>query len=117
MMNSFDEILSSLLNIVEENPSADIDALLASKLSELGLSDKGMKTLSETNSFLEAYDEMYRKLQESKDDGDTRDAWVQDMLIEIADKHNLTDEQKESFFADIAAACEKGLTTTISEGE
>ena len=114
MMNSFDEILSSLLNIVEENPSADIDALLASKLSKLGLSDKGMKTLSETNSFLEAYDEMYRKLQESKD---ARDAWVQDMLIEIADKHNLTDEQKESFFADIAAACEKGLTTTISEGE
>ena len=63
-MNSFDEILSSMLNIVEENPSADIDALLASKLSELGLSDKGMKTLSETNSVLEAYDEMYRKLQE-----------------------------------------------------
>ena len=40
-MNSFDEILTSILKTIEENPSADIDQLIAAKMAEMGLSEKG----------------------------------------------------------------------------
>ena len=116
-MNSFSEILTSILKTVEENPSADIDELLAKKMSEMGVSEESINTLQETNSFLEAYDAMYAKLQAAKKDGDTNVEWVQGELLCIADKYNLTDEQKEELITGVSVACEDSLKTTLSKGE
>ena len=116
-MNTFEEILTSMLKAVEENPSANVDDVIAAKVAELGLSPEGMKTLEETNSYLEAYDEMYQKLQAAKAEGESRSAWIQDELLSIGDKYNLTDEQKEALIGSISEACEKELKQTLSEGE
>ncbi len=116
-MNSFDEILTSILKSVESNPSENINEVIAEKLSEMGLSAEGQKTLEETNKYLEAYDEMYAKLQAAKTEGNSRESWIQDELLQIADKHNLSDEQKEQFISDVAKACEEGLKTTLNGGE
>lgn len=116
-MKSFDEILTSILKSIESNPSSNIDEVIASKMSELGLSAEGQKILAETNSYLEAYDEMLTKLQAAKADGYSRSAWVQDELIKIANKNGLSEEQTEQFIANVAAACDNGLKTTLTEGE
>ena len=116
-MESFDSILTTILKSIESNPNQDVDEVIASKMSELGLSAEGQKKLEETNSYLEAFNEMFAKLQAAKQDGESRNSWVQDELLLIADKHHLSDEQKEQFIADVAAACEKGLKTTLTEGE
>lgn len=118
-MNTFDEILTSILKTVEENPAVNIDELLAAKLTELGISEEGKKTFQETNSYLEAYDEMYAKLQAAKDEDEylTRNEWLQNELLAIADKHQLTDEQKEQLISDIATQCEDSLKSTIEGGE
>lgn len=118
-MNTFDEILTSILNTVEEDPTANIDELLATKLSELGISEEGMKTFQETSSYLEAYNEMYAKLQAAKEADEylTRNEWLQNELLAIADKHQLTDEQKEQLISDISTQCEDSLKSTIESGE
>lgn len=118
-MNTFDEILTSILKTIEEEPTANIDELLSAKLSELGISVEGMKTFQETSSYLEAYDEMYAKLQAAKEEDEylTRNEWLQNELLAIADKHHLTDEQKEQLISDIATQCEDGLKSTIERGE
>ncbi len=116
-MNTFDEILNSILKSIEDNPSIDVDEVIAQKMSEMGISDESKKTLSETNSYLEAYDEMYAKLQAAKAEGDTRREWVQEELLSIADRHHLSEEQKEKLFSDITSACDNSLKTTISKGE
>ena len=116
-MESFDNILTSILKSIESNPNQDVDEVIASKMTELGLSTEGQKKLEETNSYLEAFNEMLSKLQAAKQEGESRNSWVQGELLLIADKHHLSDEQKEQFIADVAAACDNGLKTTLTEGE
>jgi len=116
-MESFDSILASILKSIEGNPSSNVDEVIAAKMTELGLSAEGQKTLAETNACLEAYHEMYSKLQAAKAEGESRNSWVQEELLQIANKHNLSDEQAEQLVADVAEACEKELKTTLTEGE
>ncbi len=116
-MQTFDEILSSILKAIESNPTMNVDDVIAAKMQELGLSAEGQKTLAETNAYLDAYNEMYAKLQAAKAEGETRASWVQDEMLQIADKHNLSDEQKQQLISDIAAQCEEGLNKTLTEGE
>lgn len=116
-MESFDSILASILKSIEGNPSSNVDEVIAAKMSELGLSAEGQATLAETNACLEAYHEMYSKLQAAKAEGESRNSWVQEELLQIANKHNLSDEQAEQLAADVAKACEEGLKTTLTEGE
>ena len=116
-MNTFDDLLTEILKAVEENPSSNVDEVIAKKVAEMGLSEEGVKTLEETNSYLEAYNEMYEKLRAAKESGESRVAWIQDELLLIADKHQLTDEQKEQLIADVSAACDDALKTTLKEGE
>ena len=116
-MESFDSILASILKSIEDNPSSNVDEVIAAKMTELGLSAEGQATLAETNACLEAYHEMYSKLQAAKAEGESRNSWVQEELLQIANKHNLSDEQAEQLVADVAKACEEGLKTTLTEGE
>ncbi len=116
-MNTFDEIVTSILKSVEKNPSKNIDEVIAEKMAEMGLSAEGQKTLAETNKYLEAYDEMYAKLLAAKAEGETRDSWIQEELLQIADKHNLSDKQKEQFISDVAKACNDSLNETLKGGE
>ena len=116
-MNSFDEILNSILKYVEEKPSSDIEQLIAEKMTEMGLSEEGKKTLSETTTYLDAYETAYNRLQEAKKEGETRESWLQEELLTIADKHDLKETQKEQLISDIALACQEGLNTTLTEGE
>lgn len=101
-MNTFDEILKSILKTVEDNPTANIDGLLAAKMTELGISAENKKLQQETSRYIDAFDEMNKKLQEAKDQGVTRKQWIQDEIIAIADKHQLNDEQKEQLFNSLA---------------
>lgn len=60
---------------------------------------------------------MLTKLKASKADGDSRSAWAQDELMRLANKNGLSEEQTEQLITDIAAACERELKTTLTEGE
>lgn len=116
-METFDEILTSILKSVESNPSLDIDEVIAQKMSELGLSEEGQKKLAETNSHLEAYDKKFSELQAAKADGDSRSSWVQDELLSIARKHGLSEEQTEQLITDVSTACENEQKETLAGGE
>lgn len=116
-MDKFDEILTAVLKSIEDNPSSNVDEVIAAKVAEMGLSSEGMAKLAETNSYLEAYNEMYEKLQLAKSEGDSRTSWLQDELLAIADKHHLTDEQKEQLVEEVSDKCENALKTTLEKGE
>lgn len=116
-MESFDDILTSLLKSVESAPSSNVDEVIASKMKELGLSEEGQKILDETNSYLVAFHEAYKELQAAKKDGETGNSWMQGKLIEIAQKHGLSDKQTEKLVEGIAKECKEGVETTLKEGE
>ena len=116
-MDEFDKILDSILDEIEKNPTSDVDKIIATKMNELGLSEQGKALLSDTNNYLNAYDEAYAKLQQAKENGETRISWVQKSLLEIAKANNLSDEQAEQLLADWATESEKVLNKTKNEGE
>ena len=116
-MESFDDILTSLLKSVESAPSSNVDEVIASKMKEFGLSEEGQKILDETNSYLVAFHEAYHDLQDAKKRGETGNSWMQGKLIGIAQKHELSDEQTEKLVEDIAEVCKEGFETTLNEGE
>ena len=117
MEETFDDILTSVLKAIESNPDLDVDEVIASKMSELGLSAEGQKKLTETNSYLEAYEEMFAKLQAAKAEGESRSSWIQDELLLIANKYGLSESQTEQLVTDVASACDNELKTIISEGK
>ncbi len=112
-MESFDDILTSLLKSVESAPSSNVDEVIASKMKEFGLSEEGQKILDETNSYLVAFHEAYHELQDAKKRGETGNSWMQGKLIGIAQKHELSDEQTEKLVEDIAEVCKEGFDTTF----
>ena len=115
MEETFDTILTSILKAIEENPSANIDELIKIKTTELGLSQEGQEKLDETNAYLEAYDEVYKRLQAAKEEGTVSYKWLQNELLSIGDKYNLSDENKEMLIESVSAECGNVLKSSENE--
>ena len=115
-METFDQILSAILQEIEAHPDADIDQLLAGNMKEMKLSGQGQKLLAETNAYLNAYEEAYARLQASKQEGRSRQAWISGELMQIGDKHGLTDEQKAQLASEFALVCEAVNNETAEKG-
>lgn len=114
-METFDDILTSVLKSIEDNPSANVDEVITTKMDEMGLSDEGKKILAETNAHLEGFEAAYQSLKAAKDKGNTRTQWLQEEVYKIGEKNNLTDEQKEKLIQDIATqATESIIDTTLN---
>ena len=115
-METFDQILSAILQEIEAHPDADIDQLLAGKMKEMKLSGQGQKLLAETNAYLNAYEEAYARLQASKQEDRYRQAWISGELMQIGNKHGLTDEQKAQLASEFASVCEAVNNETAEKG-
>lgn len=114
MKPTFEEILDSLLKAYENGGGKDMDTIIAEKTKEFELSEDGAKTLSETNTYLEAYNKLYLKLKES---GKPRSQWLPEELYRIAKENNLSDEQTEQLMVDFAAQCENSKDEIVERGE
>ncbi len=114
-METFDDILTSVLKSVEDNPSANVEEVIAAKMAEMGLSDEGEKLLAETNAHLDSFEEAYQSLKAAKKQGETRTQWLQEEIYKIGQKNHLTEEQTEQLIQDIATqATESIIDTTLN---
>ena len=69
MAKSFDEILTSMLEQLENNPDQDIDVLVKGECEKMGVSEEGKALLSETNEYIDSFAEKMAALQTAKEDG------------------------------------------------
>ena len=53
MTKSFDEILTSMLEQLENNPDQDIEVLVKGECEKMGVSEESMALLSETNEYID----------------------------------------------------------------
>lgn len=53
MPQTFDEILTSMLEQLENNPDQDIDVLVKDECERMGVSKEGKALLSETNEYID----------------------------------------------------------------
>ena len=113
-METFDDILTSVLKSIEDNPSANVEEVITTKMAEMGLSDEGEKILAETNAHLKGFEAAYQSLKAAKDKGETRTQWLQEEVYKIGEKNQLTDEQKEQLINDLATQTESIIETTLN---
>lgn len=93
MAKNFDEILTSMLEQLENNSDQDIEVLVKDECEKMGVSEKGKALLSETNEYIDGFAERMASLQKAKDEGRSRKQW---MLAEMDRILEGRDEQEKA---------------------
>ena len=115
MAKDFDEILTSMLEQLENNPDQDIDVLVKDECEKMGVSDEGKALLSETNEYIDGFAEKMAALQKAKEDGKSRKQWMlaeMERIMEGRDEH-----EKAEIVSAISDAGENVNNETLKDEE
>lgn len=115
MAKSFDEILTSMLEQLENNHDQDIDVLVKDECEKMGVSEKGKALLSETNEYIDGFAERMASLQKAKDEGRSRKQWMlaeMDRILEGRDE-----QEKAEIVSAISDAGEDVNNETLKDEE
>ena len=93
MPQTFEDILTSMLEQLENNPNQDIDVLVKDECEKMGVSKEGKALLSETNEYIDGFAERMASLQKAKENGKSRKQW---MLAEMDRIMEGRDEQEKA---------------------
>ena len=115
MAKDFDEILTSMLEQLENNPDQDIDVLVKDECEKMGVSEEGKALLSETNEYIDGFAEKMAALQKAKEDGKSRKQWMlaeMERIMEGRDEH-----EKAEIVSAISDAGENVNNETLTDEE
>ena len=115
MAKSFDEILTSMLEQLENNPDLDIEVLVKDECEKMGVSEKGKALLSETNEYIDGFAEKMAALQKAKEEGKSRNQWVLEEMDRILDGRD--EKEKAEIVSAISDAGEKVNNETLKDEE
>lgn len=113
MEQTFDAILTSILEAYENDPEQNIDALIEEKCKEWNLSDEQMTLLKETNGLIDSFTEYSSSLEMAKAEGRSRKNWMLNKLDQITAGHS--EEEKTQIISAISDTNEKIIEETMSK--
>ena len=113
MAKSFDEILTSMLEQLDNNPDLDIDVLVKDECEKIGVSEEGKALLSETNEYIDGFAEKMAALQKAKEEGKSRKQWVLEEMDRILDGRD--EKEKAEIVSAISDAGEKVNNETLKD--
>lgn len=96
MEQTFESILSSLLDSYEKGGGQDIQALLSEKCEELGLTEESMKLVKDASEYIDKFAEKAASLEAARDEGISMKRWLTEDLENSMKK--LSDEEKVEIF-------------------
>lgn len=105
MEETFDTILTSLLEAYENNLERDIDELIAAKCEEWNLTEEEMVLLKETNEVIDDFTEKAVALEQAKQDGKSRKRWILEEIDRITEGHS--EEEKAQIVSALSNMNEK----------
>ena len=115
MAKNFEDILTSMLERLDENPDQDVNALIKDECEKMGVSDEGKALLSETNEYIDGFAERMASLQKAKEEGRSRKQWMlaeMDRILEGRDE-----QEKTEIVSAISDAGENVNNETLKEEE
>ena len=115
MAKNFDEILTSMLEQLENNPDQDIDVLVKDECEKMGVSEEGKALLSETNEYIDGFAERMASLQKAKEDGKSRKQWMLEEMDRILEGRE--EQEKAEIVSAISDAGENVNNETLKEEE
>ena len=115
MAKNFDEILTSMLEQLENNPDQDIDVLVKDECEKMGVSEEGKALLSETNEYIDGFAERMASLQKAKENGKSRKQWMLEEMDRILKGRD--EKEKAEIVSAISDAGEKVNNETLKDEE
>lgn len=115
MTQSFDEILASMLEQLENNPDQDIEVLVKDECERMGVSEEGKALLSETNEYIDGFAEKMAALQKAKEAGMSRKQWVLEEMDRILEGRD--EQEKAEIVSAISDAGENVNNETLKDEE
>ena len=115
MAKNFDEILTSMLEQLENNPDQDIEVLVKDQCERMGVSEKGKALLSETNEYIDGFAERMASLQKAKEEGRSRKQWMLAEMDRILEERD--EQEKAEIVSAISDAGENVNNETLKEEE
>lgn len=91
-----------------------LDALIEDK-SSAQLNDEEQKTLEEVMNLLEGFDKNLKDLAEAKEEGMTRNQWVDYQLRKSARRLNVTEAEEERFISGVDQVIGEELINQVTE--
>ena len=115
MAKNFDEILTSMLEQLENNPDQDIDVLVKDECEKMEVSEEGKSLLSETNEYIDGFAERMASLQKAKEEGRSRKQWMLEEMDRILEGRD--EQEKAEIVSAISDAGENVNNETLKEEE
>ena len=115
MAKSFDEILTSMLEQLENNPDQDIEVLVKDECEKMGVSEEGNALLSETNEYIDGFAEKMASLQKAKEEGKSRKQWMLEEMDRILEGRD--EQEKAEIVSAISDAGENVNNETLTNEE
>lgn len=115
MAKNFDEILTSMLEQLENNPDQDIEVLVKDECEKMGVSEKGKALLSETNEYIDGFAERMASLQKAKENGKSRKQWMLEEMDRILEGRD--EQEKAEIVSAISDAGENVNNETLTNEE
>ena len=115
MTQSFEDILTSMLEQLENNPDQDIDVLVKDECEKMGVSEEGKALLSETNEYIDGFAERMASLQKAKENGKSRKQWMLEEMDRILEGRD--EQEKAEIVSAISDAGENVNNETLNNEE
>ena len=113
MEQTFETILTSLLEAYENNPAQDIDVLIEEKCKEWNLPEEQVALLKETNALIDGFTENAASLETAKAEGKSRKRWMLEEIDRITDGRS--EEEKAQIVSAISETNEKVIEETTAK--
>ncbi len=115
MPQTFEDILTSMLEQLENNPNQDIDVLVKDECEKMGVSEEGKALLSETNEYIDGFAERMASLQKAKENGKSRKQWMLEEMDRILEGRD--EQEKAEIVSAISDAGENVNNETLTNEE
>ena len=115
MAKNFEDILTSMLEQLDENPDQDVNALIKDECEKMGVSEESMALLSETNEYIDGFAEKMAALQTAKEDGKSRKQWMLEEMDRILEGRD--EQEKAEIVSAISDAGENVNNETLNDEE
>ena len=115
MSQTFDDILTSMLEQLENNPDLDIDILVKDECEKMGVSEEGKALLSEANEYIDGFAEKMAALQTAKEEGKSRKQWMLEEMDRILEGRK--EQEKAEIVSAISDAGENVNNETLTNEE
>lgn len=113
MEQTFEDILSSLLDGYEKSESKDIDALLREKSEELGLTEESISLVKNASEYIDKFAEKTASLEAAREEGISMKRWLTENLDNSMAE--LSDEEKVEIYEGIAKKNEDFINKIAGE--